>query len=440
MRTFLVAWAVSGMVIAPIFQASEARAAFAQNDDASASAPSPRQGVSPPRAKKNPSQGKDNCAALRKPFRDVRDHAVNSALTGALLGGLAGLFIGGVTGQSGNKLVGTALTGAAAGGALGWIQAKREQGMQEAELQAALNQEMSPEVTTYSRLAGQLADLGNCRRTQLYQVKVDFLADQFNHEEAVARADRIMSWVRDDDALVAQAARVQSERVGYFAQAYGYAEGRSQSEVGDGTGVLTRLNDRRNDPYAPKVELVGLEENEPARAQLSHQPPSDDGSGGVTWYAKMAAGARVHSSPASVETIGLVRFGGSISIAGVAPANPNWIKVNWHGEDGYIRADQMSAQPPGTLAGSRGRRTQHQHVEVHAAAIAVTAPAVVAKPPPHQGPILIHVTAATPTPADTVQNLRAGASSSHAVAMVIAKNGKATNQEYQNVINANHEA
>jgi hypothetical protein len=373
-----------------------------------------------------PRLDKDTCAPLRKPFSDLRNHAVTSAVVGAAIGLGAGFLLGKLTGQRGNNLAATALSGAVAGAAFSWVKAKQEQGMQEAELQQALSQEMGPEMSNYSRLAGQLAELGNCRRAQLYEVRTEAVTHAITREEAMVRANRIMTWVSQDDAVVSQAAKVQSDRVGYYAQAYGATEGMTETQVGDGTAVLRTVSDRRGNAYEPRIEVSSSNTSGSEPDDSSAARPVSDGS--LTWYARAPRGAAIHDSPGSRDTMGTAPFGSPISVAGVAPQDPAWFKVSWHGQDAYVRGDQMAAQPP---AASAGHKKAHPHPHL---APTQTTPA--RAPAAHNGPILIHVSNVTATPTNATQHLLAGGASSHAVSAVMAKNRVATKQQYDDLISA----
>ena len=281
----------------------------------------------------------DQCAEYRKPFTRIKNYKTDQAVKGALIGGLLGLGVG-VAANSGKQNKGSVLpyvlAGAASGGVIGYVSAKAEQARDREEVQRAIAADFNGEVDNYDPLAQKIADLGNCRRSQIYAVQSDFESQAITAQEALSRATLLESWVVKDDEAISGAANVQSERIAYYVRAQRLAEGARPEET---ESYDTNSGHYQDATLQPAVYVTQTEDGSTPPPEPPPPLPTS------TVYAKERSGVNLRDQAAtSGGKIGTIPYRTAVQVR--QSPTQGWYEVEWDGQKGYALATLFDGTPP----------------------------------------------------------------------------------------------
>ena len=296
----------------------------------------------------------DTCAPLRAPFDRARNYVRDKTMQGVAVGvagGLLATFLAG--GHGGGDYLKGAAAGAMFGGLTAYIAAKRQQTQDVAQLQSLVSNDFDPEMQVYSGLASSLARLGDCRRAQVYSIRTEFEAGTITKDVARTRLATVQQAVAADDALVAAAAQVQTQRVGYFARAYGSLSGYSDGQLADDAQAASLVAGNETGRYMAPIQVVRV--SAPLRPDLPGvEAPAPEP---ITQYAIPAQGVRLLIEPAiGGSLVALIPQGATVSVTGPA-YDPAWSEVEWNGRHGYVFGATLGDDPPVIArAAAKGRK------------------------------------------------------------------------------------
>lgn len=295
----------------------------------------------------------DNCKPLRQPFSRIKNEQTGRILGGVIAGALVGALLGSMVKKErvetdqygrqyrvrdGNRAAEGAIAGAVAGGLTGYLTGIEQHRQNQQELQAALAG-YDGERQQYSDLGQKLADLGNCRNQQIFDVRTQFEAGQFDAKEANSRLAKVEKWIADDNRTVERAADMEAKSITTYAQAVAVAEGESaESAKNNGAGMVSRY-EAGSDRLKGDVD-VSYESAEtpiaPAVAAVEATSRS---------YVQSSRGANLRSSPSSSAAV--LRSLPYRAQVETSPAEvQGWSKVTFEGQTGYVANSLLSdAQP-----------------------------------------------------------------------------------------------
>lgn len=297
----------------------------------------------------------DNCAALRKPFKDIKNEQLGRTVVGTLLGGLAGAIIGSqiktekvvydqngrpVGVKRGNRAAEGAIAGAVLGGLGGYLTGIEQHRQNQAELQKALDRR-SAERNQYDGLGQKLADLGNCRNQQIFDVQAQFEAKQLTPEVASSRLDKIQDWIAKDDSIIDKAAGMDAESVTRYAQAVAVADGVSAKDAeAGGFGMVDRYRaDSSRYEGSVNVSYDPSGSASPAPVSDAEAPTTSRA------FVKASRGANVRETPSTQSrVIGSLPFRAEVQ---VLPATvEGWSQLTFRGHPGYLANSLLSLDRP----------------------------------------------------------------------------------------------
>lgn len=217
--------------------------------------------------KASPPRFEDNCKPIRKPIESIKNYQLNRIIGGAVVGGIVGGLTAVLSSQAnpeyerdangniiydqngkpkkkGPNILGGVLAGAAAGGLIGWYSSLAQTKQNQEELRQAVNDQFSQDVGQFSPLAQSIADLGNCRRQQIFAVQLGYEKGELSKKEATKRLNTIEKWIKEDDKKISSASKQQTDTIKAYSQAHYMADGRDPAAV-------------KQMDEAPMVELEG---------------------------------------------------------------------------------------------------------------------------------------------------------------------------------------
>jgi hypothetical protein len=343
----------------------------------------------------------DDCAVHRKPFAKIKNYRTNQMLKGALKGALAGLVTGlavnaltpdeyyydkqGRLVKKSKSVLPWVLAGAVGGGVAGYVASRSKAAANREELQALIAADYSKDVQTFSPLAQQLADLGNCRRTQILRVQVQHESGQINAAEGKKRLTLIQKWLAQDDKLISAAAKKQTESVSTYARAVAIADSDDPEKVGTEQEVVTRIESQSAE-YAPLIHATYVTGFDPAGASAA-PPPLPAVAPPSVYFVTAKSGARLRTAPSATSAI-LAVLPHAAAVPAKLSADGQWYEATWDGKRGYVHRDLLSATGPAVRSAGPA------------------APPVQAGPPPGRSVKMLRIqrTAAKPrTPRDQVR-------------------------------------
>lgn len=282
----------------------------------------------------------DRCETYRKPFSKIQNYRKDQAVKGALLGGLAGLATGVVlnSGRDNKKSVlPYVIGGAAAGGVIGYVSAKAQQARDREEVQRAIASDFNGEVQNYEPLAGTIADLGNCRREQIYSVQADYEAKLIDGAEARKRLVLLESWVAKDDKAISGAADVQSERIAYYVQAQRLAEGARPEETENADANFGYYSDAR---LQPAIAVSTVDASGAVLTPAEAPPPPFS-----TLYVSNRAGVNLRQQPnTAAAKLATLPYRAAAQVR--QSTTPGWYEVEWNGQTGYAASSFFDGTLP----------------------------------------------------------------------------------------------
>ena len=282
----------------------------------------------------------DSCVALRKPFQRVKDAARTQVIVGGILGAAGGFLAAKQQHATNDQTTRMILGGMTLGAMAGYFNARRQQGETAAQLQASVADDFEPRVAMYSKIAENLADLGNCRRGQVFAIQQDYEAHAATVDESRTRLAWVQRWIEEDDVLVSAVAKTQSQRVASYAQAYGLASGMSEAQVTVPSQAISNLGEAQINRYEGSVAVDAASEANGSRA-------ANAGQNGVFRYAKPAGGARLRSTADTAGAqIAMIPQGAAVEVANTGSGPLGWSEVRWNGKTGFVRNDLLSDKPP----------------------------------------------------------------------------------------------
>ncbi|MEP9400724.1 hypothetical protein [Sphingomonas sp. VNH70] len=179
----------------------------------------------------------DPCDRHRTPFRAIRDYRMGQVIGGVVAGmALEGLraILNGDKVRPGNVVI----AGIGGGVVAHFLSAKKAAANREA-LQAALNADYRDDMAQFSPLAAALADLGNCRRQQIYAVQTQYEARTIDQRKAAKALDAIERDIAADNRIISGAAKRQVKVITAYAQETAMADGQDPTAVGErGEAIL----------------------------------------------------------------------------------------------------------------------------------------------------------------------------------------------------------
>ena len=281
----------------------------------------------------------DQCGELRKPFSRIKNYRANQALKGAGLGALAGLATG-VLVNSGKSNKSSVLpyvfAGAAAGGVIGYVSSKAQQASDRDEVQRAIASDFTGEVDNYDPLAQNIADLGNCRREQIYSVQRDYQTQVIDQAEARKRLALLETWVKKDDQEISGAADKQTERIAYYAQAQRLAEGAKPEDTQSADANYSYYDDAA---LRPAVSVTQSEDG------AAPPPPPVTTPAVATLFVSNKSGANLRDQPApNGRKVATIPYRASAEVR--ASSVQGWYEVRWNGQTGYASSSLFNGSLP----------------------------------------------------------------------------------------------
>ncbi len=317
--------------------------------------PAPMTEYSATAAKRVRDRFKDNCSVLRKPFEHIKNEQLGRSVVGTILGGLAGALIGSqikkeqvvrdqngqpIGTKQGNYALEGAVVGAVVGGLGGYLTGIEQHRENQAELQRALDRR-NTERTQYDGLSQKLADLGNCRNQQIFDVQTQFDAQQLTVEVASSRLDKIQDWIAKDDSIIDKAAGMDAESVTRYAQAVAVADGVSAKDAeAGGVGMVDRYRADSN-RYEGSVNVSYDPSGSASPAPVSNtEAPTTSRA-----FVKASRGANVRETPSTQgRVIGSLPFRAEVQ---VLPATvEGWSQLTFQGHPGYLANSLLSLDRP----------------------------------------------------------------------------------------------
>ncbi|WP_084717646.1 SH3 domain-containing protein [Sphingomonas sanxanigenens] len=280
----------------------------------------------------------DQCAEYRKPFTRIKNYKTNQALKGALIGGILGLGVG-LAANSGRQNKGSVLpyvlAGAATGGVVAYVAAKAEQAKDREEVQRAIATDYAGTVDNYDPLAQKIADLGNCRRTQIYSVQSDFESQAIDSKVALERLKLLETWVVKDDEAISGAANQQTSQVADYVRAQRLAEGAKPEE--------TENYDTNSTYYQDATLQPAIYVSQSADGSEPAPPPPPAPLPTTTVYPRSAVNLRAEASQtgAKLDTIPARK-----PVQVRQSPTQGWYEVELNGQKGYALASLFDGSPP----------------------------------------------------------------------------------------------
>jgi hypothetical protein len=299
----------------------------------------------------------DTCAIHRKPFQAIRDYQIQRIIGGVVVGALAGLVRHAIapeyerdrngrviTDANGNPKkkglnAGDILVPAIAGGLIGWFTSLKQTARNQEELQAAVANGMRQDIDQFSPLAQKLADLGNCRRQQIFDTQLAFERGELDAKTAGKRLDDIEKWVAKDDQIISSAAKQQTKTVTAYARATAMADGQDPQQVEAMQPQILATMEAQSASYETKVVESYVDDT--GRETVIAPPPRPS----ETRYVSAGKGAnlRAEASP-NAKVIKLLPHATPVE---AEPATvQGWRKVRTDDAEGFMSEAVLTSEPP----------------------------------------------------------------------------------------------
>jgi uncharacterized protein YgiM (DUF1202 family) len=307
----------------------------------------------PKRPKRVRDKYEDSCKALRAPFTEIKNEQFGRTVGGALLGGVLGAIAGSqmktqkvvydqygrpVAVKQGNRAGEMALAGAVVGGLTGYLTGIEQHRDNQEQLRAALDRR-DADRSQYSELGQKLADLGNCRNQQIFDVRTQLESGVITAEVADSRLTKIEGWIAKDDEIIDKASGMDAKSVTLYAQTVAVADGVPAS-------AAERQGDQMVARYSRGSEqMVGDVSVSYDPADVVAQSTSPEVPAPIEAFVKSRTGANVRAQPsAQAPVIGSVPFQAKIAV--MDTLDEGWAKVTHNGQTGYIAESLLSRDRP----------------------------------------------------------------------------------------------
>lgn len=316
----------------------------------------------PALAKKREPKLVDACIGQRSPFSRIKNYQRDTIFKGVGIGVATGAAVGVanyandpyrydkngnvVRDANGNPVKRSILgdiavgviAGAAAGAVAGYIVSLKKTHQNQAELQAALASRFDPAIDQFSTLPQSLADLGNCRRQQIFAVQVAFERKEIDADTARRRLDTIEKWIREDDKIISSAAKQQSAAVSDYAQStlLGESPDPEKAQISDAQAVATF--EPASAVYAPAVVESYVDA---AGTQIPGPPPEVPT---VVRYV-VAKGANLRAEPSTAgAVVTLLPIGEQVDVR--PSSTPGWSEVFSAAGSGFMSDKVLGERLP----------------------------------------------------------------------------------------------
>lgn len=326
----------------------------------------------------------DACAVQRKPFERIKNYQLKKILGGVAGGALLGMLGAVVKSQlnpeyeidkNGNKkkkgpdLVGGAIAGAAVGGLVGWFTSLKQASRNQEELQSAVNANFREDVDQFSPLGQNLADLGNCRRTQIFSVQQAYERKEIDAKTAGKQLDQIDKWIAEDDKTISKAAKIQTNTVGAYARATAMADGGDPATIDKSGDQMVYTLGAQGAAYEPTISESYIYADQADRSPaLPPPPPPIPETRYVKAQQSKGVSLRESADPNAKATMFLEN---GTEVETLPSTIEGWLSVTAKGQTGFIKDSLLATEPP--ARGKKGSATAKPKAK----------PAqVVAKPPP----------------------------------------------------------
>ncbi len=348
--------------------------------------------TAPALAKPSMPKFEDACRINREPFTRIKNYSDKTAFTvaaGAMLAGAAlaanqrgqvqyrRLPNGQLVAEQKQASFGDILAGAMAGFLIGLIAGKiavaKKDKQQKQELINALDEDYKTNEAVFSPLAQNLADLGNCRQTQIAGVVRQYKAGEIDRKMADNNLKLIEKWIAEDDRTIDVISQKQNKRIAGYSSALASIDAENEDQYRQIGQKIDSDSISGSKSFLPAVVTQYVDPDAPNAATPPAEPKVL-----TTYYVKNASGARMRADANSAGRIMRVIPKGA-RIDAAPSGQGNWYSVEIDGERGYVDASLIGTEK-----------------------VTVTPPPIVSKPRPGAVPI-IKVTAPTRAPKTIIE-------------------------------------
>jgi hypothetical protein len=375
----------------------------------------------------------DTCLASRKPFTQIKNYQLNKIIGGTVKGALGGAALGFLTDmvapeyerdQQGNVLVDSngkprkkstvlqkAVIGAAAGGLIGWFSSLKQTARNQEELQAAVNSNFRQDVDQFSPLGQSLADLGNCRRAQIFAVQQSFERGEIDAKTAAKQLDQLDEWIAKDDEIISKAAKMQSNTVGAYARATAMADGQDPGTVDKNENQVLSTMEAQSTAYKPTITESYVTGD---GGEINTPPPPPQTQ---TRYVRALQSKGVSLRAEALPNAAAVVFLPNGTEVETEPSNTEgWLSVTAGEAKGYMKESLLADEPPATRKQAPVKPK------------AKPAP-VVTKPPPGKAATRLAYVPPSRQPVKARDNASLAVASNAGFAQLKARNSQATSDQ-----------
>jgi hypothetical protein len=311
----------------------------------------------------------DACKAYREPFTRIKNYSDKTAFTVAAGAMLAGAALAASQGgqvqyrrlpngqvvaekkQAGfGDILAGAMLGFVVGLAAGKIAVAKKDRAQKLELINALQQDYSQHDAVFSPLAQNLADLGNCRQTQITGVAGQYKAGTIDKKTADEYLKTIEKWIGEDDRTIDVISQKQNKRIASYAQGLASIDAESEEQFRQTSQMIDTASIKGSEAFRSTVVTQYVDPGSP----IPPPPPPPEPQVLTTYYVKDQSGARLRVEPsASGRILRVIPMNTRINAA--PSGQGNWYSVEVDGERGYVDAsligtERVTVTPPPPVA------------------------------------------------------------------------------------------
>ncbi len=295
----------------------------------------------------------DSCEVQRKPFSKIKNEQFGRTVGGAVLGAVLGGLVGSqmkkqevVYDQYGraigvketNRAGEMAVVGAVAGGLTGYLTGIEQHRENQEQLRAALERR-DADRGQFSELGQKLADLGNCRNQQIFEVRTQLESGAITAEVADSRLTKIEQWIAKDDEVIDKASGMDAQSVTLYAQTVAVADGVAATDAEKQGDQMVARYSKGSEKLVGDVSVS----YDPADAVV--QSTSPEVAAPVEAFVKSRTGANVRAQPsAQAAVIGSLPFQAKIAV--LDAEQEGWAQVTLNGQTGYVAESLLSRDKP----------------------------------------------------------------------------------------------
>ena len=302
----------------------------------------------------------DACKAYREPFTRIKNYSDKTAFTVAAGAMLAGAALAASQGgqvqyrrlpngqvvaekkQAGfGDILAGAMLGFVVGLAAGKIAVAKKDRAQKLELINALQQDYSQHDAVFSPLAQNLADLGNCRQTQIAGVVGQYKAGMIDKKTAEENLKSIEKWVGEDDRTIDVISQKQNKRIASYAQGLASIDAESEEQFRQTSQMIDTASIKGSEAFRSAVVTQYVDSG--SSIPPPPPPPPPEPQVLTTYYVKDQSGARLRVEPsASGRILRVIPMNTRINAA--PSGQGNWYSVEVDGERGYVDASLIGTE------------------------------------------------------------------------------------------------